>query len=78
SFFIYQKPKVTASSYEIFLRPLETNVWLLIILTVCVILILMKIVFSSEMILLPDKKVRVEETNFSFLVLFAMGAFCQQ
>ncbi|CAH1113582.1 unnamed protein product [Psylliodes chrysocephalus] len=78
STFIYRKPKVTATSYEIFLRPLETEVWIVILITLGAILIILKIIFRNEVKVFRKRNFSVDDTTWSFLVLFTLGAFCQQ
>ncbi|XP_074034442.1 ionotropic receptor 75a [Leptinotarsa decemlineata] len=77
STFIYRRPKITQKSYEIFLRPLEKDVWITIMFLLGAILIVLKMAFSNEM-----KEFRKEhlgvDASWSFLVLFTLGAFCQQ
>lgn len=75
--FIYRRPRFEAKSYEIFLRPLATDVWLTICILLVFITLALKLAFSVERYLLSKIK-RGVDPSWSFLVLFTLGAFCQQ
>ncbi|KAG5894957.1 hypothetical protein JTB14_023306 [Gonioctena quinquepunctata] len=77
STFIYRRPKTNAKSYEIFLRPLEKQVWITILMILGVILIALRLAFSHESHVFHKGRLGVE-SSWSFLVLFTLGAFCQQ
>ncbi|XP_045477706.1 ionotropic receptor 75a-like isoform X2 [Harmonia axyridis] len=76
SAFIFKKPKKVADSYTIFLRPLDIKVWILILIFMGIILINLRISFGMGSVLFShDPRV---ESSWSILVLFIIGAFCQQ
>ncbi|CAH1169522.1 unnamed protein product [Phaedon cochleariae] len=77
STFIFRRPKVVAKSYEIFLRPLEGSVWICISGILVAILIFLRIIFSHELRIFRQK-FSCFESSWSFLILFTLGAFCQQ
>ncbi|XP_044747292.1 ionotropic receptor 75a-like isoform X2 [Coccinella septempunctata] len=76
SAFIFKKPKRVADSYNIFLRPLDTKVWILILIFMGIILINLKISFGMGSVISSHES-RVD-SSWSMLVLFIIGAFCQQ
>lgn len=70
---MFQDPKAP-TSFEVFLQPLSTSIWIITgLLTVLAILIL-KLVTTFEL----TKYNIIEETSWSISILFALGAFCQQ
>ncbi|KAJ8943035.1 hypothetical protein NQ318_022579, partial [Aromia moschata] len=77
STFIYRRPKPKPKSYEIFLKPLETQVWISISVIMVVITITLKIIFRNELSVRPKRNGSID-SSWSFLFLFTLGAFCQQ
>lgn len=77
STFIYRRPKSTASSTTLFLRPLDSKVWYCLAVLVILILLLLKITFNAEYAFLRELCDMLEKT-WSYLCLFVVAAFCQQ
>lgn len=78
STFIYRRPKFIPKSYEIFLRPLSKNVWFSVMICMAVILLALRLTFNSETRILREKLSTRVDSSWSFLILFTLGAFCQQ
>ncbi|VEN51408.1 unnamed protein product [Callosobruchus maculatus] len=78
SYFIYRRPKVEAKSYEIFLRPLEKDVWLTIVVIMGIMAVILKLIFANEIRIRKSNHMHGVESSWSFLLLFTLGAFCQQ
>lgn len=77
STFIYRRPKLTASSTTLFLRPLDSKVWYCLVVSVVIILVLLKITLDTEYLFLIEIRSILEKT-WSYLMLFVVAAFCQQ
>ncbi|CAH0551357.1 unnamed protein product, partial [Brassicogethes aeneus] len=77
STFVYKRPRIEAKSYEIFLRPLSYDVWLTILVILVFITLALKIAFTIELNIKHKIKSNVDP-SWSFLMLFTLGAFCQQ
>nr|CAI5819932.1 unnamed protein product [Callosobruchus analis] len=78
SYFIYRRPQVEAKSYEIFLRPLDKSVWFTILAILSIMAVVLKVIFANEMKIRRSNQIDGVESSWSFLLLFTLGAFCQQ
>lgn len=78
STFIYRRPKVIPKSYEIFLRPLSKSVWLTVALFMSVIMLALRLTFRNERRIHTEEISTRVDSSWSFLILFTLGAFCQQ
>ena len=74
--FLFRNPK-SLSSIHIFLRPLTTTVWISVFFSAVFIALSMRIVLRTEQNLLRKLR-KLVELSWSYLVLFTLGAFCQQ
>lgn len=77
SAFIYRRPNAVAASYEIFLRPLSKWVWICVFISIGVIVVAFRIVFSSELSISRNVHGGLD-SSWSFLCLCTFGIFCQQ
>ncbi|KAK4883878.1 hypothetical protein RN001_000149 [Aquatica leii] len=79
SAFLFRHPKNTASSYELYLRPLESAVWIATIIALIFILMIFKFIITKEMDVLNETdQSNIADSSWSFLVIYSIGELCQQ
>ncbi|KAF5282553.1 hypothetical protein FQA39_LY04960 [Lamprigera yunnana] len=79
SAFVFRHPKNTASSYELYLRPLQGIVWIFTIATTILITIILRLIVTNEMKFLNKTRTnKKDERSWSFLMIYSIGEFCQQ
>ncbi|KAF2884491.1 hypothetical protein ILUMI_21687 [Ignelater luminosus] len=77
SVFIFRHPKSTATSYELYLRPLVTSVWISTLATTLLMTIILRLTVTKENKVL-DTTTSGGENSWSFLLLYGIGEICQQ
>ncbi|XP_065087370.1 ionotropic receptor 75a-like [Ochlerotatus camptorhynchus] len=75
--FIFKTPEATQLTDNAFIRPFQTNVWLMILLTLILGSITMKLSFTVEYKLQDAFKAK-ENPSFSGLIVEFLGNYCQQ
>ncbi|KAF5300902.1 hypothetical protein FQR65_LT09065 [Abscondita terminalis] len=79
SAFIFRHPKNTASSYELYLRPLQTNVWICTSFALILIIMILRFIVTNEKNTLDsNEESNVADSSWSFLVIYSIGELCQQ
>ncbi|CAH1113584.1 unnamed protein product [Psylliodes chrysocephalus] len=71
--FIFRNPK-TVVSIGVFTKPLSTSIWLSLFFTSSCVLFILKLTQSME----KTKVNRKSEASWSYLIICAVGVFCQQ
>ncbi|XP_031352602.1 ionotropic receptor 75a-like [Photinus pyralis] len=77
--FIFRHPRSTASSSKIYLQPLETNVWIGILLVIVLIIFILRITLVHEhKILRQRSKQGVQDRSWTMLFIYCIGELGQQ
>nr|XP_023011564.1 glutamate receptor 1-like [Leptinotarsa decemlineata] len=71
--FIFRIPE-TKNSIDVFIRPLSLSIWLLTIFSFILVVLLLRFAQLHE----KRNMNRITDTTWSYFVLCAVGAFCQQ